>query len=82
MDLKDYDKCMLEKRCHDLADAPVPSAMCEEKFKESFSKLDKCYKKYADGFDPGTWHGCEKGIRKEHILYFVEKYNVAKLIKE
>ncbi len=73
MDL-DYHSCIAEKRRHDLADASAPSAVCMKKYKELFYQLDSCYNSYRDGFDPGTWYGCEKSARKNYIKTKVENY--------
>jgi hypothetical protein len=44
--------------------------------------MDVCYAKYADGFDSGTWHGCEKQARKEYIMKYIEKDLVDKICKK
>jgi hypothetical protein len=73
---------MLEKRRHDLADASAPSVACVKKYGELFRAMDVCYAKYADGFDSGTWHGCEKQARKEYIMKYIEKDLVDKICKK
>ncbi len=45
-----------------------------KKYKELFYQLDSCYNSYRDGFDPGTWYGCEKSARKNYIKTKVENY--------
>lgn len=72
--MEEYDVCIAEKRRHDLAEASEPSAGCMMKYKDLFNQLDTCYKSYKDGFDPGTWHDCEKMVRKNYIKTKVENY--------
>lgn len=62
-----YNTCMLEKRRHDLADASAPSAACVKKYGELFRAMDACYAKYANGFDSGIWHYCEKQVRNGYF---------------
>jgi hypothetical protein len=68
-----YSTCMLEKRRHDLADAPVPQEACLKKYGGLFRDMDKCYAKYATGFDSGTWHHCEKNARAQYINKIITK---------
>jgi hypothetical protein len=68
-----YNTCMLEKRRHDLADASAPQEACVKKYGELFRDMDKCYAKYATGFDSGTWHHCEKNARAQYINKIITK---------
>lgn len=68
-----YNTCMLEKRRHDLADAAAPQEACLKKYEGLFRDMDKCYAKYATGFDSGTWHHCEKNARTQYINKIITK---------
>ena len=70
----DYNKCILQKRRHDLADDVKPSEECMKKYGVLFGFMDQCYKNYANDFEPGVWHDCEKMSRKNYIRTKVENY--------